>query len=278
MRKKIVNEKSTEKATLQKPKARSTHEEIRGEDLLKTHPIKLDDGINRFCRMQDFVLFAYADNEKRERMMRNWKKNANRKLGGPNPHTKAIKAVRESVIKGNKNAAFKERDDLRKQLEGLDEKKKRFKQKSIDDLTKFIDNFQEDVIRTPRVRDHRPLRKHQSVLRLNNLSLTFNSQYVTVFHANHEGTACFGGVSLHVTDTSPFSKEQREMMAYLMQLLLESNFKGENDEVVPKFCFTVDVPGKDSVQAPLNSGRIRLRMKKAADAFAILWDSTPDSV
>lgn len=278
MRKKIINEKSAEKATLQKPDALSAYEEIRGEDLLETHPIKQDDGIIRFCRMQDFVLFAYADGEKQDRMIRNWKKNANRKRGGSNPHAQAIKATRQSIIDGNKDSAYKERSILRNELAGLDEKKKRNTQKSIDDLTKFIEYFQEDVIRTPRVRDHRPLRKHQNVLRWNNISLTFNAQYVTVFHANHEGRSCFGGVSLHVTDTTPYHTEQREMMAYLMQLLLESNFKGENDEVVPEFCFTVDVPGKDSVQSPLNSSRINLKMKKAADEFVKLWDSIPESV
>lgn len=277
MSKKTINKKVATDAALEKQKRLSEHEEIRGVDLLESFPIIKDDGINRFCRMQDFVLFAYADNEKRERMMKNWKKNANRTAGGPNPHSTAIKATRACIINGNKEAAFKERAELRKQLQGLDEKKKRFKQKSIDDLTKFIEHFRDDIIRTPRKREHRPLRNHQKAFRFNNISLTYNPRNVTVFHSNHEGKSCFGGVCLHVTDTSPFSQEQREMMAYLMQLLLETNFKEEKDEVIADFCHMVDVPGKTVGQSPANSKRIRKRLVQAADAFAQLWDNTPES-
>jgi hypothetical protein len=243
-----------------------------GRDLLKAHPVN-NDGEDVACRVQDYVEFACADKEKRVRFVTKLKTTQLKKSTGfDNPHSPSTKAIRACILQGSKKPAFEERVLLKQKLKDAKEGKKRNIEKAIRDLDIFIESFRDDVIRGNRNRDTMALKTYQSFFKLGRVLLGFNSRTVAVFNSKHEGDSIYGGVFLQVTDQSPYNSEQREMIAYLMQLLLQTNYADNDDKVKPQFCYAVDVPAKKIVEAPLDSKRLHDRLLRASDELAELWN------
>jgi len=247
----------------------------KGIDLLKQHPLNDNEGTAVPCRAQDFVEFVCADQAKKVRLVTNLKKKVGKGGGGPNPHSQSKKAIRESVFQGNKKSAIAERLLLKESLKDAEDGNKKNILKAIRDIDLFIEYFRDDVIRGNRQREPRSLRNDQSTFTLGRLKLGFNNRTVALFKSKHEGDSIYGGVFLQVTDQSPFDAEQRMMMAYLMQLLLKSNYAEKEDKVKPQFCYAVDIPAKLIAEAPADAKRLHDRLLKASEEFAAIWDSTP---
>ncbi len=94
-----------------------------------------------------------------------------------------------------------------------------------------------------------------------------------IIRGTYRGTKFVGGIKLHIVKTTTLSKEGRLNVATVLQQFLEEKVAEEDETVLPKFCFSIDVFAGECQEAPTSIKRRREQIYAACEEYKLWWDS-----
>lgn len=91
-----------------------------------------------------------------------------------------------------------------------------------------------------------------------------------VFKAKSKGKVFYGGVKIHISKNKPFSLSQCQHVSTMLHRYIQKSIAKSGEEVLPQFCFCVDIFG-DRIVTAREDVKIIKELHALCEEIKIIW-------